>query len=98
MLLALPWAPHSGWMLCDIFFADGRPMPLDTAPRLPAEPRRAGGPRLRLLRRLEVEFHLFKLDRAKLDPRVPRSLAEALAAPRDNKALRAGFGDFFVDY
>ena len=27
---ALPWAPHSGWMLCDIFFPDGRPMPLDT--------------------------------------------------------------------
>ncbi len=20
---ALPWAPHSGWMLCDIYFADG---------------------------------------------------------------------------
>jgi glutamine synthetase len=28
---ALPWAPHSGWMLCDIYFADGRPMPLARA-------------------------------------------------------------------
>ena len=27
---ALPWAPHTGWMLCDIVFADGRPVPLDT--------------------------------------------------------------------
>ena len=26
----LPWAPHTGWMLCDILFADGRPMPLST--------------------------------------------------------------------
>ena len=26
----LPWAPHTGWMLCDIFFADGRPVPLCT--------------------------------------------------------------------
>src|SRR6266849_431153 len=26
----LPWAPHSGWMLCDIYFTDGRPMPLCT--------------------------------------------------------------------
>ena len=26
----LPWAPHSGWMLCDIYLADGRPMPLCT--------------------------------------------------------------------
>ena len=23
----LPWAPHTGWMLCDIVFADGRPVP-----------------------------------------------------------------------
>src|SRR5258708_37295543 len=27
---ALPWAPHTGWMLCDILYADGRPMPLST--------------------------------------------------------------------
>ena len=26
----LPWAPHTGWMLCDIVFSDGRPMPLST--------------------------------------------------------------------
>ena len=31
-------------------------------------------------------------------PLLPRSLDEALAALRDDKALRAGFGDFFVDY
>jgi glutamine synthetase len=29
---------------------------------------------------------------------LPRSLDEALAALRDDKTLRAGFGDFFVDY
>ena len=29
---------------------------------------------------------------------LPRSLDEALAALREDKALRAGFGDFFVDY
>ena len=31
-------------------------------------------------------------------PPLPRSLGEALAALGDDKALRAGFGDFFVDY
>jgi glutamine synthetase len=31
-------------------------------------------------------------------PPLPRSLAESLAALGENKALRAGFGDFFVDY
>ncbi len=29
---------------------------------------------------------------------LPRSLDEALAALREDKVLRAGFGDFFVDY
>jgi glutamine synthetase len=31
-------------------------------------------------------------------PRLPRSLAEALAALDQDRVLRAGFGDFFVDY
>jgi glutamine synthetase len=31
-------------------------------------------------------------------PALPRSLAEALAALGNDKVLRAGFGDFFVDY
>ena len=39
---ALPWAPHSGWMLCDIYFADGRPMPLS---RLLYANRRCSRPR-----------------------------------------------------
>ena len=31
-------------------------------------------------------------------PALPRSLAESLAALAGDTALRAGFGDFFVDY
>ena len=26
----LPWAPRTGWVLCDIYFADGRPVPFST--------------------------------------------------------------------
>ena len=25
----LPWADRTGWMLCDVYFASGKPMPLD---------------------------------------------------------------------
>src|SRR5258708_8989266 len=25
----LPWADHTGWMLCDAYFSNGRPLPLD---------------------------------------------------------------------
>ena len=26
----LPWAPHTGWLLCDLFLPDGRPMPFSS--------------------------------------------------------------------
>ena len=26
----LPWAPSTGWLLCDLYFADGRPVPFAT--------------------------------------------------------------------
>ena len=26
----LPWAPATGWLLCDVYFADGRPVPFAT--------------------------------------------------------------------
>src|ERR1700686_1645206 len=26
----LPWAPRTGWLLCDIYFGDGRPVPFAT--------------------------------------------------------------------
>ena len=26
----LPWAPETAWVLCDMYFADGRPVPFDT--------------------------------------------------------------------
>jgi glutamine synthetase len=62
----LPWAPHSGWMLCDLYFTDGRPMPLDTrhlCRRALAE-LAARGYDFKV--GLEVEFHLFKLQKARL--------------------------------
>ena len=62
----LPWAPHTGWMLCDIVFADGRPVPLDTRHlyrRSLAALAEAG---YDFVAGLEVEFHLFKLEKAHL--------------------------------
>ncbi len=62
----LPWAPHTGWMLCDIFFADGRPVPLSTRHvyRLALAALAEAG--YDFLVGLEVEFHLFKLEKAQL--------------------------------
>ena len=62
----LPWAPHTGWMLCDIFYADGRPMPLSTRHILRHALTALADQGHELVTGLEVEFHLFKLDKAHL--------------------------------
>ena len=47
----LPWAPHTGWLLCDLFLPDGRPMPLSTRALARPAGRAAGRARLDLHRR-----------------------------------------------
>ena len=63
---ALPWAPHSGWMLCDIHFADGRPMPLCTRHIYRSVLKTLTDRGYDFIAGLEVEFHLFKLEKARL--------------------------------
>jgi len=63
---ALPWAPHSGWMLCDIFFPDGRPMPLDTRHVYKRALKTLADRGYDFVAGLEVEFHLFKLEKSRL--------------------------------
>src|ERR1700730_13552672 len=62
----LPWALHSGWMLCDIHFTDGRPLPLCTRHICRSALQTLGERGYDFVAGLEVEFHLFKLEKAKL--------------------------------
>jgi glutamine synthetase len=62
----LPWAPHTGWMLCDIHYADGRPMPLGTRHILRQNLAALAGQGYDLVTGLEVEFHLFRLEKTHL--------------------------------
>ncbi|NKC33192.1 glutamine synthetase family protein [Falsiroseomonas selenitidurans] len=64
----LPWAPHTGWILCDAFFPDGRPVPLDTRHLLRQQVSRAASQGFDYVTGLEVEFHLFRLTDPKLAP------------------------------
>jgi glutamine synthetase len=62
----LPWAPHTGWMLCDIVFSDGRPMPISTRTvcRQALSSLKDAG--YDFFAGLEVEFHLFRLEKTSL--------------------------------
>jgi glutamine synthetase len=64
----LPWAPRSGWLLCDLYFADGRPVPFATRNlhRRVVNDLAARG--YDFVAGLEVEFHLFKLQDERLTP------------------------------
>jgi glutamine synthetase len=69
----LPWtgnngAPNTGWLLCDIVFTNGKPVPFSTRRIFRdalAKLKTAG---FDYLAGLEVEFHLFKLENPRLTP------------------------------
>jgi glutamine synthetase len=62
----LPWAPGTGWLLCDLYFHDGRPVPYCTRQLFRRVHRRLEATGHDLVAGLEVEFHLFRL----LDPQL----------------------------
>ena len=64
----LPWAPNTGWLLCDIYFANGRPVPFSTRQILRDALARLAAEGFGFLAGLEVEFHLFKLENPRLAP------------------------------
>ena len=64
----LPWAPHTGWMLCDVRFPAGGPVPFSTRDILRAQLARLAGRGMALVAGAELEFHLFKLADPSLHP------------------------------
>ena len=65
----LPWAPATGWLLCDLYFADGRPVPFATRAALSQRCSISSASRgYDFVAGLEVEFHIFKLDDAQMSP------------------------------
>ncbi len=62
----LPWAKNSGWVLCDIYFPNGKPVPYSTRALQLAALARLSGAGYRYRAGIEVEFQLFKL----LDPKL----------------------------
>src|ERR1700722_8083541 len=64
----LPWAPNTGWFLCDMFFPSGMPVPFSTRQVLRDALARLKTAGFDYLAGLEVEFHLFKLENPRLTP------------------------------
>jgi glutamine synthetase len=64
----LPWANGTGWLLCDIYFSNGQPVPFSTRARCKDALETLGHAGFDFLAGLEVEFHLFRLENPRLSP------------------------------
>ena len=64
----LPWAPTTGWLMCDLHFSDGRPVPFATRNLYRGVIEKLAARGYDFVAGLEVEFHLFKLDDDRMAP------------------------------
>ncbi len=83
----LPWAPGTGWLLCDVYFADGRAVPFSTREVARQSLARLGEAGYEFLAGLEVEFHIFRLE----DPRLGPGDAGQPGAPPTVSLLNKGY-------
>ena len=83
----LPWSPTTGWVLCDIYFADGRPIPFSTRQLFRKVIDQLDKRGYDFIAGLEVEFHLFKLD----DPRMAPEDAGQPGQPPQVSLLSHGY-------
>ncbi|MBS1678481.1 MAG: glutamine synthetase [Actinobacteria bacterium] len=57
----LPWAPNTGWVLCDLHFPDGAPVPFSTRRILRDTLERLADRGYGVTVGVEIEFHVFRL-------------------------------------
>ena len=75
----LPWAENTGWLLCDCYFPNGRPVPIATRALYRDALAKLAMAGFDYFAGLEVEFHLFKIEDLNLSP---ESLTWPAAPPR----------------
>lgn len=63
----LPWVEKTGWMQCNAYFPDGRPVPYDTRAVLSRALDRLTQSGYEYVAGLEVEFYVFRIDNPRLD-------------------------------
>ncbi|HET7190849.1 MAG TPA: glutamine synthetase family protein [Pseudolabrys sp.] len=64
----LPWAESTAWLLCDIYFTNGKPVPFSTRARCRDALKTLANAGFEFFAGLEVQFHLFKLENPRLAP------------------------------
>jgi glutamine synthetase len=81
----LPWAPDTGWILCELRLQDGRPVPYDSRSLLRRALEKLG--EHTFIAGLEVEFHVFRIANENLRPQD----AGQPGTPPDVELLTSGY-------
>ncbi|HLH59509.1 MAG TPA: hypothetical protein VKV33_10210, partial [Streptosporangiaceae bacterium] len=64
----LPWADRTGWMLCDVYFSSGQPMPLDGRGVMRRHLAELGELGYDYLAGIEIEYYIVKLESDLITP------------------------------
>lgn len=83
----LPWAPRTGWLLCDLRFPNGKPVPFDTRGLLRQALAGLDKAGYGYRAGLEIEFHIFRI----LDPRLRPEDAGQPGSPPEVGLLSTGY-------
>jgi glutamine synthetase len=83
----LPWADRSGWVLCDLYFPDGRPVPFSSRRVLRTALDKIAARGQEFVAGLEIEFHIFRLD----DPRMAPADATQPGQPPEVSLISKGY-------
>lgn len=83
----LPWAPGSAWLLCDLAYASGAPLPLCTRGLLRQAVAQLAARGMELVVGLEVEFHVFRMT----DPRLDHAGATMPGQPPETENIAQGY-------
>ena len=59
----LPWADRTGWILCDVYFSNGQPVPLDGRRLMRRMLGELGEAGYDYLAGIEIEYYIVKVDR-----------------------------------
>lgn len=83
----LPWVPKTGWVLCDLRFTNGMPVPFDTRSLLRKALAGLAEAGYGYRTGLEIEFHIFRL----VDPRLRPEDAGQPGSPPEVALLTTGY-------
>lgn len=83
----LPWSPHSGWMLADLYYQDGRAVPFSARGILRDALGRLNAVGYQFVAGLEVEFHVLRIT----DPRLAPSDGGQPEAPPETELVSHGY-------